>query len=135
MDQFQKSHSFYDTTNGEDEYSITKPSMNHSQSFALGYNNNYSYNDYSEQKSSSHQVEQFQKSFSYYDKTNGEDEFLASKPTMNNSQSFAFGTNNYDSFHDFSDLKSTINQFVKQDPIKEEAYETSNIVVLSFNIY
>jgi hypothetical protein len=48
---------------------------------------------------------------------------------LNNSKSYAYGFNRSDSFHDFSEIKSTLNQVSQLAPIKEEYTETSISII------
>jgi len=138
MDQFHKSHSYYDTTNRDDEYATSKSSMYQSQSFAFCSSNYDSYQGFSDSKSSNNQVDQFQKSHSYYDTTHVDDEYSTSKASMNHSLSFAYGSHNYDSYQGSSDFRSTMSRFGYQEPIKEEETSKPNLIPLSLlrqNIY
>lgn len=150
MEPFRRTQSFYqqdDQSDGNDQ----KNNMNHSHSFAYGSHTGGSFHDFSELKASigklssidqendfsdikspSNQVDQFQKSYSFYDTINEDDKYTTSRPSINSSHSFAFGSNNYDTFHGFSGFKSSINRFGRQDPIKEEVYESGNLFYFLF---
>ncbi len=60
------------------------------------------------------------KSQSFYDHASIDDEYAVAKTGLYQSHTFSCGLNNRDSFHDFSEFKSSIDQISKQETIKEE---------------
>jgi hypothetical protein len=64
-------------------------------------------------------MDPFKKSYSFYETQNNDDEYGFSKNSITQSHSFSYGCNN-DSFQDFSQFKSSLNEASKQEPIKEE---------------
>ena len=71
-------------------------------------------------------MDQFKKSYSFQDNQNENDEYNISKSGLYQSQTFSCGLNTYDSFQNFSEIKSSIDQVTKQETIQEEVSDKCN---------
>ena len=65
-------------------------------------------------------MDPYNKSKSFYELESSDYDSFSSKPILNASHSFAYGSYTRDSFHDFSEFKTSIEETTKINSIQEE---------------